>query len=213
MSVVTSTILVLCSITGLLGQGYSGMSRAQAKKAILANRVSGQIGKSFDFRLTATDRSYNFKLRATWLTPSAIEARARLEQLSKVLSDSDTKRLIEAALRVGEIVIQVEIDPREGSGVIPDDWVALLGPKGGTSGISKVVSGKKMPSLRDKPALAPIEPRDYSYELFWLVFPANREDGAPVFSAQDKEAELLVRIQGKLGRVAWPVPTYLLRKP
>ena len=45
-----------------------------AKSIALAGRVTGQAGKSLDFRITATDRSYNFKLRATWLTPATIRA-------------------------------------------------------------------------------------------------------------------------------------------
>lgn len=205
-------IAVLCSVSLSFGQEFLRLSQAEAKRIVLANRASGQVGKTFDFRVTATDRSYNFKLRATWMTPAVIEARARLEQISRALTDLETKRLVEKALSAGEIVIQVEIDPREGSGVIPADWIGLLGPKGTPPAGSRLVRGKTVPDLRENPALTPVAPRDYSYELFWLVFSTTAEDGKPVFTASDKEAELSVRIQGKVGKVSWPVPGYLFRR-
>lgn len=33
-------------------------------------RVNGQVGGA-DWRVVSTDRSYNYKLRATWLTPDS----------------------------------------------------------------------------------------------------------------------------------------------
>ena len=176
-----------------------------ARAVALAGRVSGQVGKSFDFRVTATDRSYNFKLRATWLTPLTIQALARLEQVSKALSLAETRSLVSDGLAAGKIVIQIEIDPREGSGIIPNDWIALLGPMEKSAG-GKVVRGISHPKLRDFPALAPVSPRDYSYEIFWVVFPAVSEDGQHLFSSTDTEAELSVRIQGKVGKVRLRIP-------
>src|SRR6266705_4931635 len=102
-----------------------------ARSVALSTRVSGQVGKSMDFRVTGTDRSYNYKLRATWLTPDVIRATARLLQLSEHMSDEQTQALVAEAEAAGDTVVLVEIDPREGSGVIPNDWLAFLRPRGG----------------------------------------------------------------------------------
>ena len=174
-----------------------------AKKLVLAGRVGGQVGKTFDLRITSTDRSYNFKVRATWLTPQIIKARARLEQLSKSLTAIETQKLVADALAAGEIIIQIEIDPREGSGIIPSGWVALLGNS------PRFVRGLSAPQLRDLPALAPLAPRDYSYEIFWLVFPNKAEDGQPLFSTSDRETEMSVQIHGKIGKIKFPIPDHL----
>jgi hypothetical protein len=147
------------------------------------------------------------------MTPQVIRAVARLQQFAKALSGEETRRLVTEAEAAGEIVIQVEIDPREGSGVIPNDWVALLGARTPAGTASRAVRGVAKPKLRDLPALAGGAPRDYSYEVFWVVFPAQGEDGQPLFSAADREAELSVRIHGKEGKVRWPVPGHLRRRP
>ena len=185
----------------------------QAKAIALATRVNGQAGKSLDFRVTGTDRSYNYKLRATWMTPQVIRAVARLQQFAKALTGEETRKLVTEAEAAGEIVIQVEIDPREGSGVIPNGWVALLGTHTERGAASRAVRGASKPKLRHLPALAGGAPRDYSYEVFWVVFPAKGEDGQSLFSAADKDAELSVRIHGKEGKVRWPVPDYIRGKP
>ncbi len=178
----------------------------QAKSIALAERVSGKVGKSLDFRINSTDRSYNFKLRATWLTPKTIQALARLSQIAQALSNAETREMIAAGMSSGDIIIQVEIDPREGSGIIPSDWVALLGPRRADSASPRVVRGLNSPKLRELPSLAAVPPRDYSWELFWLVFTSKAEDGQPLFSPSDSEAELAVRIQGKVGKVMLPIP-------
>ncbi len=49
-------------------------------------------------------------------------------------------------------------------------------------------------------------PRDYDYDLFWVVFPLVRPDGTRVFAESDREAELVVRINDKAGRVVWAIP-------
>ena len=185
----------------------------RAKTIALATRVNGQVGKSLDLRVIGTDRSYNYKLRATWMTPPVIRAVARLQQIAKALTDEETRKLVAEAEEAGEIVIQVEIDPREGSGVIPNDWVALLGTRSEQGTVSRAVRGASKPQLRGVPALAGGAPRDYSYEVFWLLFPANGEDGHPLFATSDKEAELSVRIHGKVGKVRWPIPDYTRGRP
>jgi hypothetical protein len=86
-------------------------------------RVNGQVGGSFDFRITHTERSYNYKLRATWFTPEAARAAARLAQLSERLSDDQTQAIVDEIERVRGTIIMVELDPREGSGIIPLEWL------------------------------------------------------------------------------------------
>ena len=41
----------------------------------------GRVGGVFDTRILKTERAYNYKLAATWLTPDVIRATARLLQL------------------------------------------------------------------------------------------------------------------------------------
>ncbi|MBC7924868.1 MAG: hypothetical protein H7039_04355 [Bryobacteraceae bacterium] len=142
-----------------------------------------------------------------------------MEQISKALSSDETRTLVAAGLAAGEIVIQVEIDPREGSGIVPSDWTALLGARSENSSYATsgepsgylVVGGRSTPSLAEVRSLAAVPPRDYSYQLFWLVFPRHEDDGKPIFSATDKEAELSVSIQGKTGKLRWAIPEYLRR--
>ncbi len=183
--------------------GYLTWDAKLAKKLVLAGRVSGQVGKTFDLRIKSTDRSYNFKVRATWLTPQIIQALARLEQISRSLTAAETQKLVADGKAAGEIVIQIEIDPREGSGIIPSGWVALLGNS------PRFVRGVSSPQLRNLAALAPLAPRDFAYEIFWLVFPNKAQDGQPLFSPTDRETEMSVQIQGKVGKIKFPIPEYL----
>ncbi len=199
-------VLLAATIPLRAQEDFLKWNAKHAKSVALAGRVTGQAGKSLDFRITATDRSYNFKLRATWLTQSTIRALARLDQLAKGLSDAETQKAVMSALAADEVVFQVEIDPREGSGIIPNDWVALLGPRREAAAPQRAVRGISNPKLRDYPALAVVAPRDYSYELFWLVFPKTGEDGQPLFASTDREAELAVRIHGKVGKLKFPIP-------
>ena len=55
-------------------------------------------------------------------------------------------------VRDGDTIIMVEIDPNEGSGVIPTDWEAFLQPKGSTD-LSAAVRGVEKPDLRRLRAL------------------------------------------------------------
>lgn len=175
-------------------------------------RVNGQVGGSLDWRVVRTDRSYNYKLRATWLTPEVICATARLAQLERGLSEAQARELIAEAEKAGDTVILVEIDPREGSGVIPNDWTALLGPRTEGDKPSRTVQGVSNPKLRDVKALAGTERRDYAYDVFWVVFPLRTPDGQPLFADSDREAELLVRIYDKVGRVRWSIPDSIRKK-
>ena len=90
----------------------------------------GRVGGIFNTRLLKTERAYNYKLAATWLTPEVVRATARMIQLRSRLSDDETRALVTEAEAADGTVMLVEIDPREGSGVIPTDWEAFLQPKG-----------------------------------------------------------------------------------
>ncbi|HEX6163515.1 MAG TPA: hypothetical protein VFZ31_09125 [Vicinamibacterales bacterium] len=87
-------------------------SRAQAVGK--AAYVQGRVGGIFDTRLLKTERSYNYKLAATWMTPDVIRAAARTAQLSERLTDDQTRALVAEAEKAGDTVVMVEIDPREG---------------------------------------------------------------------------------------------------
>jgi hypothetical protein len=195
---------------GLAQQAPLALDAKTARAVALSTRVSGQVGKSLDFRVVGTDRSYNYKLRATWLTPDVIRATARVLQLNQHISDEQTKALVaEAEAEVGTVIL-VEIDPREGSGVIPNDWMAFLRPRAG--GEDRAVRGTSTPKLRDVRALSGAAPRDYSYDLFWVSFPLRTSDGTPLFHPGDREAELVVQIYNKTGTVRWPIPDSIRRR-
>ncbi len=188
------------------GEEYLGWSSSRANAIGLSMRSQGRVGGFFDFRVRHTEKSHNYKLRATWLTPEVIRAGARLKQLREGVSEGQARALVADAEAAADTVVQVEIDPREGSGVIPLDWLAFLGPKGLPSEAPGRVRGVSDPKLRNLPALAGVAERDYAYDLFWVPFALRRDDGTPLFEDSTAEAELVVRIYGKEGRVAWPIP-------
>ena len=163
----------------------------------------GRVGGFFDTRLLKTERSYNYKLAATWLTPDVIRATARLAQLRSRLSDEQTRVLVREAEAAADIVVLVEIDPREGSGVIPLDWEAFLQPKGRPD---EAIRGQNAPELRRVKALGGVLSRNYDYDRFWMKFDVPATNGSFVADG-DSEVELVVRIYEKEGRVTWPIPS------
>jgi len=202
-------VITLLTIAAAVQGGDGDFLHWDAKRAnsiASAQRVAGDVGKNLDFRVIRTDRSINYKLRATWLTPDVIRACARLEQIKKALTDPQTVQLVAEAEAAGDTVILVEIDPREGSGVIPSDWTATLSPRSGPTVSARVSRGTSAPQLRNLPALAGFGRRDYAYDIFWIVFSRQTETGEQLFRADDREAELMVRIYDKVGKVRWPIP-------
>ncbi|MGH9896575.1 MAG: hypothetical protein ACREA0_32165 [bacterium] len=163
-------------------------------------------------RWLKTERAFSYKLRATWLTPEVIRATARLVQARDGLSDDETRELVVEAEDVGDTVIMVEIDPDEGSGVIPLDWRALLHQRGMRPGSRESVKGENRPNLRHVRALAGVSRRNYDYDRFWVVFPLRTEEGTPLFPPGSVEAELLVGIHSEEGRVRWRVPTSIIER-
>ena len=171
-----------------------------------STREKGRVGGMMGFRGLHTERAENYKLRATWLTPEVIRAAARLEQIRNRLSNDKVRSIVAEAEAAGDTVVMVEIDPREGSGVIPIEWQAFLQPKDLKESNHGAVPGVNTPKLRDLKALGGVVQRDYDYDVFWLVFPLVNDRGEPLFSEATKEAELIVRIYSKEGRVSWRVP-------
>lgn len=188
---------------GLSSASYLTWTSDQAQQIGRGTRVSGRV--SGGQGLLHTERAYRYKLRATWLTPEVIRATARLIQLRERLSNDQTEALVTDAEAAGDTVFMVEIDPVEGSGVIPRDWGAVLELKGSGAGQPAIVKGASVPQLRDVPALSGVFRRDYDYEVFWIVF-AGGTKATPLFPETASDAELVVRIYNKEGRVKWPVP-------
>ncbi len=184
---------------------FLSWSDKQASEIGKSMRVDGRVGGWLDTRVIGTENSYNYKLRSTWLTPEVIRASARIHQLQEALDDETAMELVRDAERRGDSVILVEIDPREGSGIVPNDWAAFLRAK--SPDVSEpAVRGVYQPELRTVKALSGTNRRDYAYDVFWLVFPLVTSEGVPLFGEEDREAELVVRIKGKEGRVSWPIP-------
>lgn len=92
-------------------------------------------------------------------------------------------------------------DPREGSGVIPNDWLATLSSVSNRGAIGASVRGKLDQNLRNVRALAGTVMRNYDYDVFWLTFPLNNT----LVNAETAQLELVVRISNKEGHVRWSV--------
>ena len=136
------------------------------------------------------------------MSPQAIRASARLEQIRNRLSNDETLKLVEEAEKE-HIVIIVEIDPREGSGIIPNDWRAFIGAKNSAS--DNLLVGKVNNDLRNRKGLQTIFKRDYDYDIFWVSFSLFDENGEPLWKNVPEELELVVGIKEKEGRVNWKV--------
>lgn len=207
IAVIVLAGLALCSEQPAVdsqGEEYFTWTAKQAESIGKSMREKGRVGAGQG--LLHTERASSYKLRATWLTPEVVRATARLEQIKTRLSDERTRALVTEAETVGDTVLMVEIDPREGSGVVPIDWQAFLQPKGVKAGAPGAVTGTNTPRLRDIKALAGVAQRDYDYDVFWIVFPLKTEKGEPIFSESTTEAELVVRIYNKEGKVSWRIP-------
>ena len=97
------------------------------------------MGGRLDTRILSREHSYNYKLRATWLTPEVIRATARLAQVRNWLSVEETLALVAEAEAAGDTVILVEIDPREGSGVVPRGLVVSASTEKGAGDFCSLV--------------------------------------------------------------------------
>lgn len=193
-------------------EAYLSWSAQQATDAGKAWRAGGRVGGFFDMRVVHTEHSYNYKLRATLMTPEAIRAAARLEQLRGRLSVEQTRALVAEADLRDRLVVMVELDAREGSGVIPLDWRASILPGGAKADSPSAVAGVSTPSLRHVKALAGVARRDYAYDIFWVVFPLTNDKGEPNLSPTVTALDLVVGIYNKEGRVSWQLPESLRQR-
>lgn len=191
---------------------YLSWTASQAENMGKSMRDTGKVGSSWDFRGINTNRAINYKLRATLLTPEVIRASARLEQLRNRLTDEQTRKLVAEAEAAGDIIVMIEIDPNEGSGVVPLDWRVFLQPKGLRVGETGAVTGIKSPQLRNVKALSGTVRRDYDYDVFWVVFPLTDENGQSLFADNLSQIELLVGIYNSEGRVSWQMPESIRAK-
>ena len=209
MKVAAAIGILIAFASQAADESWLTLSAARAQAIGKAAYVQGRVGGIFDTRLLKTERSYNYKLAATWLTPEVIRASARFAQLNEGLSADQARALVAEAEQAGDTVVMVEIDPREGSGVIPQDWAAFLQPESSQDLSPRAVRGVDTPSLRTVKALSGVLRRNYDYDRFWVVFPLKDADGKPLLSSNDTTAELVVRIHDRQGRVKWPIPASL----
>jgi hypothetical protein len=206
LSVVGALATLESSQASAQGDDYLTWSAQQAQTIGRSMRKNGRVGSVWSFRGLHTERAVNYKLRATWLTPEVMRASARLEQIQSRLSEGATRALVAEAEAAGDTVIMVEIDPDEGSGVVPLEWQAFLQPKNLKDSDIQPVSGVNTPKLRGVRALAGVVERDYNYDVFWMVFRLLTEKGQPILPSSVREAELVVRIYNREARVSWLVP-------
>jgi hypothetical protein len=193
-------------------EDYLSWTADQAVAIGKGSRVNGRVGGAFDLRVIHTEHSYNYKLRGTLMTPEVIRATARLEQLRSHLTNEQTRALVDEAERGQNLVALVEIDAREGSGVIPLDWRAALKPTGAKDDSASVIRGITTPSLRQVKALSGVARRDYSYDIFWVVFPLTDQKGTPVWDVVPAQIELVVGIYNKEGHVTWTTSSSLRQR-
>ena len=173
-------------------------------------RVTGRVGGMWGIRGMHTERAMNYELRATWMTPEVLRASARMAQLRGRRSAAEATRLLHDAEAAADTIVMVELDPREGSGVIPLDWAAYLQPKGAAPDSGRAVVGTLLKNARDYPAFAGVEKRDYDFDVFLLGFPLRDAEGRFVL-ADTTQAELVIRLNSSEGRVSWTVPESIRR--
>ena len=183
---------------------YLTWSAKDAESIGKAMYQTGRVGRFLDLRVLKTDRAYNYKLAATWLTPDVIKATARLQQLTRRLPEAETRQLVASVSSAAETTVMVEIDPREGSGVIPLDWVALLEPRTADKEALPAITGTFKPDHRSDPMFGGVLRRNYDYDRFWVAFPLKK-DGKSTIPTDAASVDLVVRIYDKEGRVSWPL--------
>jgi hypothetical protein len=130
--------------------------------------------------------------------------------LSGRLDEPGARTMAADAIKGAEVVVLVEIDPREGSGVIPDEWIAQLEPRVSKEQTLPALTGKKTPERRTDPAFQGVRRRDYAYDRFWVSFPLTK-DGVATIAPEAADIQLIVRIYDKAGRVSWPLTPDLRR--
>ena len=161
-----AALVVLLAGATVLAQDDDYLTWSQDRVAEVVEGAfgDGKVGSrtllfwtGWDTRLLKTERAQNYKLRATWFTPDVVRASARYAQMKSRLSADDTRKLVQEAEAAGETVVVVDIDPNEGSGVVPMDWEAFLRPKDAPSESGRFVRG--VIDSDDQCPLVPAGPR------------------------------------------------------
>jgi hypothetical protein len=181
--------LLLGSQAAPLDPNYLLWTMTQAEKVGLSTRATVRVGTT--------------PIRVTWLTPEVIRATARLAQISDGINVEATDGLVQEAEYAAGTVVLLELGADQ-----PSDVTALLQPKGLSA---DAVKGTLSPELGELRALRGVAAPAAGAKLHWVAFP-RRDDGAPLFPATAREAELVVRVRDREGRVSWPVPESL-RQP
>ncbi len=200
-------VLIFCSsdLNAQSKEEYLTWTKDQATKIGLKWRVAGRVGwRPVRFEITYSG-VYFYELRATLMTPEAIRAAARIEQLHRRLTDDETRALVTEAEKTDGLVAFIELNPRSGSGVIPLNWYTTLRPKGVKDDSPLEIGGTSTPALRHVKALTRVGPRDYAYDVFWVVFPMRDKQGKLTWETAPDEIELVVGINDLRGRVSWHV--------
>lgn len=211
-SITLILLLSLCStlIAQQQKEDYLSWTSRQAFNIGRKWRMAGRVG--WELKVFPTTEVLFYDLRATLMTPEAIRAAARLEQLRRRLTDAETRDLVSEAVKIDGLVAVIEINPREGSGVIPLDWRTTLQPKGAGEDSPFAIAGMSMPELRHLKALATVGQRDYAYDVFWVVFPMRDRHGKLIWETPPDAIELVVGIRDKQGRVSWRVDDSLRQR-
>lgn len=197
--------------TASIDESYFSLNAEQIKKIGETWRVKGRVGGFFDTRIRDTDKSINFKLRATLMSPEMIRATAKFEQLRNALTDDETRSIVKDAEQGDYLVVLVEVDPLEGSGIIPPDWRVILKSKNNPE-TNRPIKGVEKSSLRNVKGLSGVFKRDYDYDMFWMTFPLKDNNGKPFWESVPVELELTVGIYSKEGKVSWSVSEPLQKR-
>ena len=188
-----------------LTENYLTWDLKQAEKIGQSTVKEGRSGSSFDFRLMGQDKAFTYQVRATVFTPEVIRAAARAEQIRNRLNAEDARALVAEAEAAGDLVMMIEIDPAEGSGVVPLDWRVFLQPGGFVPGSDGAVAGAKAPHLRNMKVFRGVAKRDYEYDVFWVIFPLVDKNKRPILNDAVNSFELMVGIYKKEGKITWPI--------
>lgn len=205
MLTATSAISQVSSGNPQPSEDYLSWNLKQAEKIGQSTVKEGRSGSSFDFRIMSQDKAFTYQVRATVFTPEVIRASARAEQIRNRLSADDARKMVADAEAAGDLVMMIEIDPAEGSGVVPLDWRVFLQPGGFKPGEDGAVAGVKAPYLRNEKVFRGVTKRDYEYDVFWVVFPLVDQEKKPLFKDSATSFELFVGIYKKEGKITWPI--------
>lgn len=187
-------------------EAYLSWTASQAEAIAQSTRVTGKAGSSFDSRIVSTNNAINYHIRATLMTPEVIRASARYFQLMNRLSDEQTRELVKEADDAADLVVIVEINPNEGSGVVPLDWRVFLQAKGSGPANLVPIRGIKSPYLRKFVGMNGNLKRNYKYDIFWVAFPLVDQNKVPLIPIDSAEIQLVVGIYSKEGYVTWRIP-------